>query len=601
MKPLEPGDARRAGQYRLVAELGEGGMGRVLLGVAPDGRLVALKQVHPEFAHNARFRTRFKQEVQASQRVSGAFTAAVMDADADAETPWLASVFVTGPSLKEAVEATGPLPVESVRRLAVGLATALIEIHRVGLIHRDLKPGNVLLTGDGPRVIDFGIARATEGGSDLTGTGGIVGSPAFMSPEQAESRPLTPASDVFSLGGLLVMAATGRGPFAGSTTAQMLYNVVHAVPDLTGLPPEIRTLVEPCLAKDPARRPSPQRILDFLGSVAPGTRPWPEAVHRLIGTQEAAVRTALSWPVPEPVPVPAPQRRRRWFPVVTVLSTVAALAAGSLLAVTLTAKDPDPPTAGANLDPTSLETLRRTDPCKVLDDVTVPDLGKLGAVPDTGYLERCEYRTRSGEKVSIKLGEQIYLEGGRPTEDLDGRPVLFTEISGGTCDASVQVPAQPELGVTALAETCGLAKATLAKVLERVRGGAPYDLAPGTVVALDPCTALDKTAVAQAIGPVREVKLTRLRECEWTATTSLRLTFEKGYPDVPDDGSPVDLGGVTGTRHQTGESCAVTWNHRRLDEKRSEHVRIFATKTGDGACDAAVAFGKALASKLPRA
>jgi hypothetical protein len=599
VKPLEPGDARQAGKYRLVAALGEGGMGRVLLGVAPDGRLVALKQVHPEFAHNARFRSRFKQEVQASQRVSGAFTAAVMDADADAETPWLASVFVTGPSLKEAVEATGPLPVESVRRLAVGLATALIEIHRVGLIHRDLKPGNVLLTGDGPRVIDFGIARATEGGSDLTGTGGIVGSPAFMSPEQAESRPLTPASDVFSLGGLLVMAATGRGPFTGSTTAQMLYNVVHAVPDLTGLPPEIRALVEPCLAKDPARRPAPQRILDFLGPVAPGTRPWPEAVHRLIGAQEAAVRTALSWPVPEPVPVAAPRRRRRWFPVVTALSAVAALAAGSLVALTITAADPDPATAGANLDPTSLETLRRTDPCKVLNDVTVPSAGKLRTDTSSLYLGQCDFRTRSGEKISVKLAEPVYIEGGRPTEDLDGRLVLFTEISGSTCDASVQIPAHPELGVTALAETCGLAKTTLGKVLERIRGGTPYDLAPGTLLALDPCTVVDRTATAQAIGPVREVKPKRLRECEWTAPASLTLTFDK-YPfAVPETGSPVDLGGVTATRLATGDGCSVSWSRRHLDDREAEHVRIRAQKTG-GACAEAVAFGKALAAKLPR-
>ncbi|SEC81454.1 Serine/threonine protein kinase [Amycolatopsis tolypomycina] len=602
MKPLEPGDTRQAGKYRLVAALGEGGMGRVLLGVAPDGRLVALKQVHAEFARDAHFRSRFRQEVLASQRVSGAFTAAVMDADADAETPWLASVFVTGPSLKEAVEATGPLPAEAVRRLAVGLATALIEIHRVGLIHRDLKPGNVLLTADGPRVIDFGIARATEGGADLTGTGGIVGSPAFMSPEQAESRPLTPASDVFSLGGVLVMAATGRGPFTGSTTAQLLYNVVHASPDLTGLPPEIRTLVEPCLAKDPARRPAPQRILDFLGPVTPGTRPWPDPVHRLIDAQDTAVRTALSWPAPAPLPIPppAPPRRRRWFPVVTALATVAGLAVGSLVAVLVARADADPPTAGANLDPTSLETLRRTDPCKVLNGVSVPDAGKLSAVPDSGYFDRCEYRTKSGQKISIKLGDQIYVEAGRPAEDLDGRPVLFTEISGSTCDASVQVPAQPELGVTALAETCGLAKTTLAKVLDRIRGGTGYDLPPGTLLATDPCSVLDKTAVTPVLGPVREVKLNRLRDCEWTATTSLRLTFDKGYSSVPDDGSPVDLGGVTGTRNPTGDSCAVSWHHRQFDAKRTEHIRIFALKTGGGACDVAAAFGKALAGKLPR-
>jgi hypothetical protein len=595
VRPLEPGEPRHAGKYRLVAALGEGGMGRVLLGVAPDGRLVALKQVHPEFAHNARFRTRFRQEVVASQRVSGAFTAAVMDADPDAETPWLASVFVTGPSLKEAVDATGPLPPAALRRLAVGLASALAEIHRVGLIHRDLKPGNVLLTGDGPRVIDFGIARATEGGSDLTGTGGIIGSPAFMSPEQAESRPLTPASDVFSLGGLLVMAATGRGPFTGATTAQMLYNVVHAAPGLTGVPAELRALVEPCLAKDPARRPAPQRILDHLGPVAPDTRPWPPAVHRLIEAQETAVRTALSWPVPEPLPAPR-ARRRRWVPAVTAVAAAGALAAGSLVAVNLFGADPAPPSA--NLDPTSLDTLRRTDPCKVLDDVPVPGLGKVQA-QDSLYFDRCDFRPRSGGKVTVKLGDRISVDGGRPTGDLDGRPVLFSEVGGSTCDAGVQVPARPELGVTAIASTCDLAKTTLGVALRRIRDGATYDLAPGTVVALDPCAVVDGTTAARALGPVREVALTRLRECEWTATASLRLTFEKLTAGVPETGSPADLGGRTATRRAIGDSCVLTWDHRPFDADQVERVRIFATKPGGG-CDAAVAFGKALAPRLPK-
>jgi serine/threonine protein kinase len=270
MKPLNPDEPRQVGRYRLVAALGEGGMGRVLLGVSPDGRLVAVKQVHPGFAHDDGFRSRFRREVQISRMVSGAYTAAVMDADPDAPTPWLASVFVAGPSLKEAVEAAGPLPPAAVRVLAVGLASALTDIHRAGLIHRDLKPSNVLLTDDGARVIDFGIARAAEGDSELTHTGSIIGSPGFMSPEQADGRPLTPASDVFSLGGLLAMAATGRAPFGGGSTPQVLYNVVHSRPDLGSLPPELRRLIEPCLAKDPAQRPTPAQILDFLGPVQPG-------------------------------------------------------------------------------------------------------------------------------------------------------------------------------------------------------------------------------------------------------------------------------------------------------------------------------------------
>ncbi|WP_405829942.1 MULTISPECIES: serine/threonine-protein kinase [unclassified Streptomyces] len=212
--------------------LGQGGMGRVLLGAGPDGRLVAVKQVLAHFADDEGFRARFRREVAASRKAPGIYTAAVMDADPDAPTPWLASVFVRGPSLGAAVEAVGVLPEETVRRLAAGLATALLEIHRVGLVHRDLKPDNVLLAEDGVRVIDLGIARMTEGegNTGLTRTGWVIGSPSFMSPEQAESKPLTPASDVFSLGSVLVMAVTGSSPFAGTSTLQTLYDVVHSTP-----------------------------------------------------------------------------------------------------------------------------------------------------------------------------------------------------------------------------------------------------------------------------------------------------------------------------------------------------------------------------------
>lgn len=295
MKPLSSTDPVSAGPYHLLAELGRGGMGRVLLGTSPDGRLVAVKQVHARFAADDGFRARFRREVAASRKVSGAYTAAVMDADAEARTPWLASVFVAGPSLGATVEAAGTLPEESVRRLAAGLATALVEIHRAGIVHRDLKPENVLLAQDGVRVIDFGIARVAEGTeiTELTQTGWVVGSPSFMSPEQAEGHELTPASDVFSLGAVLAMAATGSSPFAGTSMAQTLYNVVHATPDLTAVPPGLRGLVEPCLAKDPAARPAPEQFLALLGPVAPAERQWPPAVHQLIAAQRADIDRLL--------------------------------------------------------------------------------------------------------------------------------------------------------------------------------------------------------------------------------------------------------------------------------------------------------------------
>ncbi|MDV5148171.1 serine/threonine-protein kinase [Streptomyces sp. SBC-4] len=295
-RPLSPTDPREAGPYRLLAELGRGGMGRVYLGAAPDGRLAAVKQVHARFAHDEDFRARFRREVDASRKVSGACTAAVMAADADAPVPWLASVFVAGPSLGAAVERSGTLPAETVRRLAVQLATALDEIHRAGLIHRDLKPENVLLSGDGARVIDFGIARIAEAGNvtELTGTGLVVGSPAYMSPEQAEGKELTPASDVFSLGSVLAMAATGASPFAGPSTLQSLYNVVHTAPDLTAVPPELAGLLAWCLTKDPAARPSPAQLLAALGPAAPAARQWPPAVHAMIDDQQRNIDHLLS-------------------------------------------------------------------------------------------------------------------------------------------------------------------------------------------------------------------------------------------------------------------------------------------------------------------
>lgn len=282
---------REVGRYRVLAELGRGGMGRVLLGYGPDGRLVALKLVHEQFAEDDGFRARFRREVEASRAVSGAYTAAVVDADPDAPTPWLASVFVPGPSLHDAVQTAGALPEEPVLRLAAGLATALIQIHRAELVHRDLKPSNVLLADDGPRVIDFGLVRAVNGGrsGDLTRAGWLVGSPPFMSPEQAKGEQVTPASDVFSLGSVVVAACTGASPFTDTATLQTMNNVVHTDPDLTRVATAIRRIVQPCLAKNPADRPTPAELLESIGPVAPSARPWPAAVHQLIAQRHADI------------------------------------------------------------------------------------------------------------------------------------------------------------------------------------------------------------------------------------------------------------------------------------------------------------------------
>ncbi|MER7076961.1 WD40 repeat domain-containing serine/threonine protein kinase [Saccharopolyspora kobensis] len=292
---MAPSTPREIGQHRMLAELGRGGMGRVLLGSGPDGRLVALKLVHEQFAEEPGFRARFRREVEASQTVSGAYTAAVIDADPDAPTPWLASVFVPGPSLHEVITTTGTLPEQPALRLAAGLATALTHIHRVDLVHRDLKPANVLLTDDGPRVIDFGIVRAISGDrtSELTRTGWLIGSPGFMSPEQASGDPVTPASDVFSLGVVIVAACIGDSPFADSSTLRTLNNVVRAEADLTEVPPPVRRIVEPCLDREPANRPTPAEVLESIGPITPSAQPWPTAVHELIARRQADVAELL--------------------------------------------------------------------------------------------------------------------------------------------------------------------------------------------------------------------------------------------------------------------------------------------------------------------
>ncbi|WP_405880815.1 serine/threonine-protein kinase [Streptomyces sp. NBC_01136] len=255
MTPLSTGDPEYIGGYTLLGRLGAGGMGVVYLGVSASGRQVAVKLVHGPYAQEEEFRTRFRQEIAAARRVSGAFTAPVVDADPDADRPWMATLYVPGFTLSEVVEKDGPLSQRDLRALGLGLTEALRDIHRAGLVHRDLKPGNVLMTEDGPRVIDFGISRASDNQS-LTTTGRMIGTPPFMSPEQVASpREVTPASDVFSLGSLLVFAAVGTGPFDADSPYITGYQVVFGTPDLGGVPEALLRIVERCLDKDPAARP----------------------------------------------------------------------------------------------------------------------------------------------------------------------------------------------------------------------------------------------------------------------------------------------------------------------------------------------------------
>ncbi|WP_019547195.1 serine/threonine-protein kinase [Streptomyces sulphureus] len=281
MQPLGADDPSEIGPYRLLRRLGAGGMGRVYLARSQSGRTVAVKVVHPHFAVDEQFRSRFRREVASARRVAEAagedeWTAPVLDADPDAMVPWVATGYVAGPPLHNAVDKEGPLPEDTVRTMGARLARALHQVHGLNLVHRDVKPSNVLLTLDGPRLIDFGIARATDGTASLTATGASIGSPGYMSPEQVLGRTVLGASDVFSLGAVLAYAARGEPPFPGDSSATLLYRVVHEEPELDGLEGELHEIVTACLDKEADRRPEPGELADRLaGETGGGVGPVP--------------------------------------------------------------------------------------------------------------------------------------------------------------------------------------------------------------------------------------------------------------------------------------------------------------------------------------
>ncbi|MFC9164453.1 protein kinase [Streptomyces fungicidicus] len=321
MDKLGPGDPQVIGAYRLLARLGAGGMGQVYLARSERGRTVAVKLVREELARREEFRARFRQEVRAARQVGGDWTAPVLDADTEAPVPWVATGYVAGPSLQQVVgHDHGALPERSVRILGAGLAHALKDIHAAGIVHRDLKPSNVLVTIDGPRVIDFGIARALETVTDggLTRTGALVGSPGFMAPEQVRGDRITQACDVFCLGSVLAYAASGALPFgtAGSGVHALMFRIAQEEPDLAGVPEGLADLVRDCLHKDPAARPPLDEVLRRTGAddtVADGRArdPWlPGALVAQLGRH--AVRL-LDTENPEPPP-PSPTTTPTWPP-----------------------------------------------------------------------------------------------------------------------------------------------------------------------------------------------------------------------------------------------------------------------------------------------
>ncbi|WP_406142305.1 protein kinase domain-containing protein [Streptomyces sp. NBC_01089] len=299
MEPLSSDDPREISGYQLRGRLGAGGMGSVYLSHTRGGQPVALKIIRREFAENPEFRRRFAREVAAARRVQGAYTAAVLDSDTEGDQPWLASAYVPGPSLADAVQRHGPLPARTVLLLAAGVAEALQSVHTAGVIHRDLKPSNVLLASDGPRVIDFGIARAGDA-TALTGTDVLLGTPGYMAPEQVEGRTAGPAVDVFTLGLVIHFAATSAHPFGEGAGHALLYRIVAQDPDLSACPGSLRPIVEQCLAKDPDLRPSPESLI--------------EECRRAAEAQGADLARGEGWWLPRPVAAEATRRETAAVP-----------------------------------------------------------------------------------------------------------------------------------------------------------------------------------------------------------------------------------------------------------------------------------------------
>ncbi|MFI5762460.1 serine/threonine-protein kinase [Streptomyces sp. NPDC051563] len=473
---LSADDPREIGGYRLHARLGAGGMGVVYLAHTPGGRPIALKAVRRELASDPEFRRRFAQEVASARRIHGLFTAQVIDSGVEDPTPWLATAYVPGPSLHEVVRRHGPLPARTVLLLLAGIAEALQAIHGAGVVHRDLKPANVLLAGDGPRVIDFGIARAADAAA-LTGTGLRIGTAAFMAPEQALGRPTTPATDVFALGTLAAYVACGIAPFGNGPESSALYRVVHEHPDLARVPHELYGLVSWCLAKRPEDRPQPAEVIasvrahplvcgqpefadgwlprpvrEELGgdTVRPAPAPEPFQATRTATAVPGRAGVTPAFPAPgspagaaapAPPSAPAPGRGRR-LPVRPALLVVGALLAAAGTVYYLDTPAGEAPSTGAPpADPKASASARPT-----------PTAGAPSADPAAaylpGYAQARLTAPDSGYEFDLKAGKVVPAESAAWYLAHDGRSLLPSEES----DSFVSDAGSGELSVAACLE-----------------------------------------------------------------------------------------------------------------------------------------------------
>jgi serine/threonine protein kinase len=450
-------DPERIGPYAILGRLGTGAMGEVYLARSAAGRLVAVKMIKPRLAELAGFRTQFAQEVAAARRVSGVFTAPVVEADPDADLPWLATAYIPAPSLRDLVRECGALPVPTVRWLAAGCAEALASIHSAGLVHMDLKPSNVLVASDGPHVIDFGVARAV--GRLGHAAAGLIGTPAYMAPEQARDASLaSPASDVFALGSTLVYAATGHPPYHGETSTDVLVRLATEAPDLSGLPAALAPMVHACLNRVPRQRPSSATVLAKLGEFAGAGAYLPAPAQAMIRQYQRDPQappradtdddTAHSYPLlpaaarPDGDELPAWIHRLRRVRVSTRAVWAAAgallVVVGVVLGTTLTDQDggrpsvssstnvqPPPPLADAPQLGPQCGQQAATGPalCVVQEQAPLPGQGAVLTVRGSGF--------KPGERVTLTL--TFYPPpgtGGRPVPDPLGKVNVVASKAG---------------------------------------------------------------------------------------------------------------------------------------------------------------------------
>lgn len=444
-------DPRQLGPYRVRAVIGDGGMGRVYLATSPGGRAVAVKVIGPGRANQPGYRERFAREARAAMSVSGLYTASVVDADTTGERPYIATEFVPAPSLAEATSKAGPLPPETVFALAGGLAEALAAIHRAGLVHRDVKPHNILLASDGPVVIDFGIAVGDE--TSLTAVGMTVGTPGYIAPEVLRGQDPTPLSDVFSLACVLVFAARGTGPFGTGDPLAVAHRTANEEPDLNGVPMEVRALVAPMLNRDPGRRPNPAQLLEHVAlssrAVLHDGMWLPEGVRALLEQRRLEVQRALAdaGPIPSPamptMPPPAPAyrtpvastpagdfsqlhggtppppvRRSRAGFIAAVTVGAAVVMAGAVFAVVLLANGHDNP-SNTGSGTTSSHSLAAAE---TSTSVASPSLSASSASPNASD-------SSTGDSGVLQYQAGTYAEHKLIDTDLTGNTIELTSIT----------------------------------------------------------------------------------------------------------------------------------------------------------------------------